>query len=57
MAAHCHQDLLLALFLLRLHREMAVDYLQGRITTAKESGPHNCPEKEKYIYTYKYSKV
>ena len=31
--------------LLRLHREMAVDYLQGRFTTAKELGPHNCPEK------------
>ena len=31
----------------------AVDYLQGRITTAKESGPHNCPEKEKkYIYIF-----
>jgi len=34
--------------LLRLHREMAaVDCLQVWITTAKESGPHNCPEKEK----------
>jgi len=30
--------------LLRLHREMAVDYLQVQITTDKELGPHNCPE-------------
>ena len=30
--------------LLRLHRDMAVDYLQVRVTTAKKLGPHNCPE-------------
>jgi len=28
----------------RLHREMAVDYLKGRVTTAKEIVPHSCPE-------------
>jgi len=34
-----------------LYREMAVDYLQGRITAAKEIGPHNCPGGN--IYTCK----
>jgi len=30
-------------FLLRLHHEMAVDILQGLVTTAKNLGPHSCP--------------
>ena len=40
--------------LLRLHREMAVKYLQDRVTTAKKLGSHNYPPLEggggRYIY-------
>jgi hypothetical protein len=45
------QEGLLPEVLLHLHREMAVDYLQVWITTAKELGPHNCPEKGRKKYT------